>query len=81
VVPIGIAIVISIRFTTVASDLIAHRVCHLVFRLLFRDLTLFVSVIRVLIAILMPPAIHQRLAIQAAEEGTSINALIVRRLA
>ena len=29
----------------------------------------------------MPPAIHQRLAIQAAEEGTSINALIVRRLA
>lgn len=29
----------------------------------------------------MPPAIHQRLAIQAAEEGTSLNALIVRRLA
>src|SRR6186713_517756 len=26
----------------------------------------------------MPPAIHQRLAIQAAEEGTSLNALIVR---
>lgn len=29
----------------------------------------------------MPPAIHERLAIQAAEERTSLNALIVRRLA
>lgn len=28
----------------------------------------------------MPPALHQRLAIQAAEEHTSLNAVIVRRL-
>jgi predicted HicB family RNase H-like nuclease len=28
----------------------------------------------------MPPALHQKLAIQAAEEGTSLNAVIVRRL-
>ncbi len=28
----------------------------------------------------MPPVVHQRLALQAAEEGMSLNALIVRRL-
>ncbi len=28
----------------------------------------------------MPPAVHERLALQAAEEGTSLNAVIVRRL-
>src|SRR6478735_1986154 len=28
----------------------------------------------------MPPALHQRLALQAAEEQTSLNAVIVRRL-
>lgn len=28
----------------------------------------------------MPPALHRRLAVQAAEEQTSLNAIIVRRL-
>lgn len=28
----------------------------------------------------MPPALHKRLAVQAAEEHTSLNAIIVRRL-
>jgi len=29
----------------------------------------------------MPPAMHKKLALEAAEEKTSLNAVIVRRLA